>query len=80
MVGHIRKTWGGVVRDWITDAGLFEVEFGKVRHPQFKGLAIACALFLSRRSRAVTKERGDSIASTRAQPARVECNNSTTAS
>ena len=44
QVGMIKKTWGGGMREWVTDAGLFEVEFGKVRHPQFKGtiLYLAC--------------------------------------
>jgi len=34
-------------RNEVSDAGLYEVEFGQVRHPQFKGLVLACALFLS---------------------------------
>lgn len=63
QVGMIKKAWGGVMRDWISDAGLFEVEFGKVRHPQFKGLVVACALFLSEEyfTRGGQDQRDDSL-------------------
>ncbi|CAD7956760.1 unnamed protein product [Amoebophrya sp. A25] len=48
-VGAIMRQWGGFMRDCFAggDAGVFEVEFGRIAHPQFKGLLIACALFLS---------------------------------
>ena len=35
------------MRDYISDAGVYEVEFGRVTAPQYKGLLIATALFLS---------------------------------
>lgn len=64
VVGCIRKTWGGFVRDIVSDSGLFEVEFGKVAHPQFKGLLIACALFISEEyfTRGGGEQRTDSFA------------------
>lgn len=62
-VGQIRKTWGGVVRDWVSDAGLFEVEFGKVAHPHVKGMLLATALFLSEEyfTRGGNEQRSDSV-------------------
>mmetsp|Transcript_25433 Transcript_25433/g.64062 ORF Transcript_25433/g.64062 Transcript_25433/m.64062 type:complete len:365 (+) Transcript_25433:754-1848(+) len=63
-VGEIRKTWGGFLRDWVAgDAGVYEVEFGAVQHPQFKGLLIATALFLSEEyfTKSGTEQRDNSI-------------------
>ena len=39
-VGHIKKTWGGIMSDIVSDAGVYEVEFGRVQAPQYKGLLI----------------------------------------
>ena len=51
------------MRDIVTDAGVFEVEFGKVRSPQFKGLLIAAALFISEEffTRGGEEQRDDSL-------------------
>ena len=62
-VGIIRKTWGGFLRDYITDAGIYEVEFGKVQAPEYKGMLVATALFLSEEyfTRGGQEQRDDSV-------------------